>query len=909
MTVYRFGDFELDPSQRRLSRGEAAVRIGARAFDVLTCLVANAGTVVTKEEIIRTVWPTTHVDDASLRVHMVALRKAILDTEPNYCIESIPGLGYKFAKPVSKLADAYSNLTPKSRHALPGVVVRLIGRAAFIAQSVELMNSMRLMTITGPGGIGKTSAAIEIARALGDDFDQILFLDLAALSDGQLIETHLATVLGLSVFSSDPMPGIVQAIGDTPLLLVFDNCEHIIDSCAAVIDRLLRLTPNAAVIATSREPLRIASEKVRHLPSLDVPQVGSIPESCAEFSALELFNERLVFASGHNGLSDKDDLLIAAEIVRRLDGNPLAIELAASRVAGLGLQNTASSLSNPLNTLWRGRRTAPPRQQTLKATLEWSYNLLSEGEQVLLNHLSAFAGPFTSQAAKSVAPDFLMAEELEDSLADLRAKSLVSTSRADGRLRLLEMTRAFARKQLDASEYAESCGLSHARWVNAALAQAKTDWRDLEKLDWMQTHADLIHDIRAALDWCFERDQRKLYLEISAASHLLWTQLGLMNEELRFVEQAVSLIEKTNDVDPLIESQLRSSLGLVLFHVRGLRADEQAIRQFETAAEIAESVNDQLEIVRAHSGRCAIITTHGKYSEAAEIALMLETKFGKSASGASSRILAMNTHFLGEHERTNNLCRLAVEGAKAPIGRTLTSGAGYDQKTVALMLMAKTAWIQGYSQRAMALSDEAIAEVLNLDDAISACLAIYVSAFPIYFGLGEFQTARHHLDLLRELSTKHSMLRSQLWVEVFELLFAEANATTHQFEAAFVGDTNGARVETILALAGERAGEKLLNWALTANAGWCRPELTRVKGDLLRHTDVMGAREFYRQAIAASKEQKSPLWHLRAANSMVQSYQDSERSTAKHLIEAALESFRETPPRPEYETAELLMNS
>lgn len=910
VTIYRFGEFELNPGQRQLSKGEAVIRIGARAFDVLTCLVEKAGTIVTKEEIIKTVWPSTYVDEASLRVHMVALRKAIYDGEATLCIESVPGLGYKFAKPVSTVADASSTSSaPSTRYGLPASVVRLIGRQEFITQSAELMRTMRLMTITGPGGIGKTSATIEIARSLAAENDNVVFLDLAALSDGELIGSHLASSLGLSVFSSDPIPGIVEALGSSRTILVFDNCEHLIDSCAGVIDRLLQLTPSTSVIATSREPLRIASEKVRLVPSLDVPKKDDLPSVCEDFSALELFNERLVFATGQSGLKETKDISIAAEIVRRLDGIPLAIELAASRVAGLGLQNTATSLSDPINTLWRGRRTAPPRQQTLKATIEWSYNLLTAEEKLLLNHLSVFAGLFTSDAAWSIAQDFLNREAFSDALSALRAKSLVSTSRGDGRLRLLEMTRAFARRQLSASELAESCGLSHARWVAAELERAKAGWRNLDKFEWLHAHGDLIHDVRSAIDWCFDTEHRKLCFEITAASHILWTQLGLMNEQLKVVERAVALMKATTDVDPLIETQLRSTLGLVLFHVRGLRADEHAIREFEYAAEIAESIGDHVEIVRAHSGRCAIITTQGKYAEAAEIALRLESKFGQIAHGASSRILAMNTHFLGQHEKTNQLCTIAVEATRGPIGRTLTSGAGYDQKTVALMLMAKTAWIQGFSQRAISLAEEAIAEVLNLDDAISVCLAIYVSAFPVYFGLGEFAAARHHLSLLRELSTKHSMFRSQLWADAFELLFPETNASTSQFETAFIGDTNGARLETVIALAGERSGSYLVDWALEGDAGWCRPELLRIKGDLARHTDPAAARDLYYQAISGAIAQKSPLWRLRAANSNAEWLQDDEHSTSKRLIEDALKAFPETPPRIELQTAERLLAS
>ncbi len=259
---------------------------------------------------------------ACVRVHMVALRKAIYDGEQTLCIESIPGLGYEVAKPVSTITDDSSASTaPTTRYGLPATVVRLIGRDEFIAHSVELMRSMRLMTITGPGGIGKTSAAIEIARSLATENKSVVFLDLAALSNGELIVSHLASSLSLSVFSSDPMPGIVQALGNSRTVLVFDGCEHLIDSCADVIDRLLQLTPSTSVIATSREPLRIASEKVRLLPNLEVRRKTICPRP-VDFSALELFNERLISATGQNGLTEMKTFRLPPILSRRLRRDP-----------------------------------------------------------------------------------------------------------------------------------------------------------------------------------------------------------------------------------------------------------------------------------------------------------------------------------------------------------------------------------------------------------------------------------------------------------------------------------------------------------------------------------------------------------------------------------------------------------
>lgn len=893
MTTFRFGKFEVDVERRTLCRDAEAVKIGARAFDILACLVGSAGKVVTKDELIRTVWPATHVDDVALRVHMVALRKAISDGGKGSCIESIAGRGYQFVSDVSRIERRISDApdSKKFKSTLPAVLEQVIGREAFIKEATELLGTARLMTIVGPGGIGKTTVALNLARDLEKSYDRSVFLDLAALSDGSQIGPLLASRLCLVVYTNDPLPGIVRALAEIRTLLIFDNCEHLIDDCAEIVERLLGAVRTVTIIATSRETLRVRSEHVRILQGLTSPEVDEAVNDPHSYSAVELFVRRFEAANGNLSLDGNDDLLHAAAIVTRLDGIPLAIELAAARAASLGIRAVYDSMHDPINLLKRGKRTAPQRQQTLRATLEWSFSLLSPNERRLLEYLSVFAGSFHPAFAAAIVGDWICGSEFEDAIGGLSAKSLISVSRQDKRLRLLEVTRAFAREELARSGNEFLAQTAHANWVLERLGAAARDWTSVSTPQWMSSYSQLINDVRLALQWSFDSGQHDRALKLAATSHVLWTQLGLMGEHLRVLQRAVGIIEGAISLEPSAETRLRSSYAAALFHIKSLAADEEAIRQFRKATLTAEATGDQVEIVRAHSGITEVLTTHGRYKEAMDVAARLEDKFGLIGNNAVSRMGSINLHFLGQFEQSDVMCRRALEAGSGNVRSTQTSGAGYDQRLMAMLVLARNAWIRGDTGTSLSHSREVVAEALNLGDPISTCLVLAVSSCAVYLGMGEFAAARHHLDILKEVASRHSLSRWTEWADGYELLFPDSGATELDFERSFAESTPGPRVEGAVAIGGTRVGTRALDLALSGEPGWCRPELLRVKGELVKHRDANQAKRLFEAAYQMAAEQGSRVWQLRAATSLLDVSSPQDRASAIATVDGTIRSF------------------
>jgi DNA-binding winged helix-turn-helix (wHTH) protein len=371
--VLSFGPFSLVAAERLLKKPDEPIPLGGRVLDVLIALTERAGEVVPRKELISTVWPGVTVEDANLRAHIAALRKALGDGRDGArYVTNISGRGYCFVAPVmrssARQTARVTGITPTERvQRLPPRPARVVGRDDTVRSLAEQLQALRFVSIIGPGGVGKTTVAISVAYTLIDGFhDAVFFIDLAALTDPQLVPTAVASALGLMVQSQDPFAGLLAFIGDRKILLVLDNCEHVIGVAAALAERLVGEAPQAHVLATSREALRVAGEHVHLLYSLDCPpeDAGLTAMEVLKYPAAQLFMERAAESGYGVALSDID-APIAARICRRLDGIALAIELAASRVGSLGIFRTAELLDNRFSLLWQGRRTALPRHKTL----------------------------------------------------------------------------------------------------------------------------------------------------------------------------------------------------------------------------------------------------------------------------------------------------------------------------------------------------------------------------------------------------------------------------------------------------------------------------------------------------------------------------------------------------------------
>src|SRR5262252_705961 len=432
-----FGRFRVLPHRRELLADGRPIKLGGRAFDVLMALIEARGAVVSKDALMTRVWPDRIVDENNLQAHISTLRGAFgVERE---LIRTVSGRGYQFIGEVRFLsvspneragagaAEPGAVLPPTN---LPEPVSELVGRDGDLREILNLAVAHRLVTLTGAGGIGKTRLALAVARRLLPEFaDGVGVAELAPLADPDLVPVAVATAVGLELAAGTVSPErVANALSGKELLLVLDNCEHMIDASAVMAEALLHANPAAHVIATSREPLKAEGEWVYPALPLAVPAEDAEDQDDAlRYGAVRLFVGRARAAEPHFAPDRRLAAMITA-ICRRLDGIPLAIELAAARNAALGIEELAARLDDRFQLLTGGRRTALQRHQTLRATLDWSYELLAEPERVLLRRLSVFAGNFALEAAAAVAtgPETARSEVVEV-LSDLVAKSLVLT--------------------------------------------------------------------------------------------------------------------------------------------------------------------------------------------------------------------------------------------------------------------------------------------------------------------------------------------------------------------------------------------------------------------------------------------------------------------------------------------------
>jgi predicted ATPase/DNA-binding winged helix-turn-helix (wHTH) protein len=534
-----FPPFRLDTVNQCVWRSEGAaekrIRLPPKAFEVLRYLLEHPGRLVPHDELLEALWPRTFVQQEVLKSHIASIR-AVLGDDPRRprFIETMSRRGYRFIAPVTEGASA-SHTAARTTN-LPEAASELIDRETELGQITALIIEQRLVSLVGAGGIGKTRLALTVGKQLLREFaDGVFVAELGPLSNAELVPATVASALGLThVVGAMSQEGVAGAVGTKKLLLIIDNCEHVIEAATRMAEALLRTSPGVSLLATSREPLRVSGEYVYRVPPLDVPAEDSqAMEDIFSRSAVQLFVSR-ARAAEPRFVAGGPVAAATAAICRRLDGIPLAIELAATRIVGFGVDGVAARLDDRFRLLTGGSRTALPRHQTMRATLDWSYELLSESERVVLRRLAVFVGAFTLDAATAVAASVdNPAADVGDSVANLVGKSLLSAD-VGGALvyyRSLETTRTYAREKLVESGEIDAFARRHAEYFRNFFEHAETELETRPTAEWLVAYRPHIDNLRAALDWAFSPSgDVGVAVALTAAAVPLWTHLSLLTE-------------------------------------------------------------------------------------------------------------------------------------------------------------------------------------------------------------------------------------------------------------------------------------------------------------------------------------------------------------------------------------------
>ena len=919
-----FGPFRLFPRQRLLLEGGKPVHVGSRALDLLIALVERPGQLLSKGELISRAWPSTHVVETNLRFQIATLRRALRDgQEGRRYLETNTGRGYRF---VADVAFETENATarppsasPTGKHNLPARLTPLIGRTDVIAKLASRLPAVRLMTIVGPGGIGKTSVAIAIAERLMSAYeDGVWIVNFEQIGDSASVQSAVAAALRMNFNPEDSVKSLGAVLGPMRMLLVFDNCAHVIDAVASVVAAIMKSAPSVHILATSLEPLAVEGEHVHHLASLESP-----PESerltafeALLFPAVQLFVSRAAAADEGFELRD-DDAPLVGHICRRLDGIPLAIELAAAHVDVLGVRGIATQLEQGLQVLAGGRRTALPRHRTMRGALDWSYGLLSAIEQTILSRLAVFPGGFTLAAAAVVSDDRCSGEEVIALVLELATKSLVSadTESPGQRFRLFKTTRAYALAKLKERDELEMLEQRHAKYLLNLFDAASRNDAEFDKASaalWLE-----INNLRAAIGWAFApAGDPAIGVGLVAASVPLWVSRSMQGEWHAWAESAIQSLDAAGLGGTRQEMIIRSTLGMSFTLVRD--RTPEAYAALTRALELAEKLRDadyQLHILNSqwiyHARLGETLTVIALAHRADAIAASLGTPV---ASVTAASMLGIALHWAGEHESARRRLEHLLEELTAVPRRHFIHRAGWDLYVVAQYFLAHILWIQGYPDRAMKILGESLEEARRLQNPQSLCSVLAFGGCALALRLGDLDMAERLAAELVRTAQRYTLGTFHAWgraaQDIVALRKGHGKPGPEQNRRAIdrwrAGNWHLLLSSSDLAAALVETGDsdlispiidEELDRAERQQALSMIPELLRVRGELLllqeSHNPEL-ARDCFMRSIECARAQGALSWELRAALSLAQLERSLGRTSEAHqLLQGVYDRFTE----------------
>jgi predicted ATPase/DNA-binding winged helix-turn-helix (wHTH) protein len=924
---FAFGRFRLLPHRRELLADGRPVKLGGRAFDVLVALIDARGAVVSKGALMTRVWSERVVEENNLEIQVAAIRQAFGANRG--LIRTVSRRGYQFTGEIHFPAEAEEtqvNAGPEAAASatnLPQPVSELIGRDDSLAGILRLATAQRFVTLTGPGGIGKTRLAVAAAHRLLPQIDGGVWLaELAPVSDADLVPAAVAAAVGLELAAGAvTAERVAKALNGKALLLVLDSCEHLIDAAAMMAEALLQANPAARIIATSREPLRAEGEQVYPVPPLAVPAADVNDKTdLLEYGAVRLFVDRAQAAEPHFAPDGRPMVTLAA-ICRRLDGIPLAIELAAARAAALGIEELALRLDERLTLLTGGRRTALPRHQTLRATLDWSYGLLAEPERVLFRRLAIFAGWFSLEAASAVAASAeLRASDVIDGISSLAAKSLVAAEVSGvARYRLLDTTRAYAFEKLSDSGGREGIARRHATYYRDLFERAEAEWKVRPTAEWIGEYGWQIDNLRAALDWAFSPDgDATLGVALTVAAIPLWMQLSLLEECRGRLEKALAALRPGANRDARTEMKLHAALAASLRYSGGAVSETGAA--FTTALEIAESLEDPEYQLRALWGLWLFHTTSARHRVALGLAQRLCTLAERWPDPndrlIGERAVGISQHYLGDQSKARRHIESVLADYVIADARPHLIRFQIDLRVMARVFFARVLWLQGFPDEARRAAERSVEDARAANHAISLCYALFLAACPIALSDGDLVAAEHYVSMLLDHSTRFALTfwaaRGRSYQGALFIKRGDVDTGLPLLRAGFdeLGEARSAvfgRIELLMPEALGRAGqiaeglaaiEEAINHSEITEERWMIAEMLRIKGELLLlqggPTAAAAAEDHFRQALDWAARQGALSWELRAAMSLARLLRDQGGSAdALALLQPVYGRFTE----------------
>ncbi|HEY6645088.1 ATP-binding protein [Povalibacter sp.] len=899
-SIIAFGPFQLDRIRYDLRKDGASIPIGARAMAILLELTRSPGEILSTRELLRRVWQDTVVEEGTVRVHVALLRKSLRKADPGEYVQNVTGRGYRFIAPLRGRNEAVAReggdpLEPEPPvrvHTLPSRITSVIGREQVILTLVEKVSAHRFVTITGTGGSGKSTVAMAVAQQLAARYAHgVCLVDLAASTEARFVANALASALGVAPLAADPLPHVLECLSKRSLLLVLDNCEHVIEAAARLVETVLRSASRVHILTTSREPLRAAGEAVHDLASLEVPAEHRSYTRAAllRFPAIQLFVARAETYAGV-GLND-EELRQVAEICRRLDGNPLAMEITAAHVRLIGASSLVGSLGNELLLSIDGRRTAERRHRSLRDTFDWSYGLLSLAEQATFRRLAVFAGWFDVDCAVATVADSALTEVAAfESLMGLARKSLVQvdTRGEAAAYRLLDLPRTYAREKLVEAGEADVVRHRHARmWCSVGAMQIHGHVR--RGADWVGVFGPRIDDLRAATRWSFG----------ASSGSSLRVKLTLMSLWFEFVLAAES---PEQPVWPdLYAYILRGGEGSLL---SGLGEFLQTSRCWKETPVQGLTVLQQIDHGRSEQ-KSALWSLWFERVIKRDYRIAINLSAALRERGSDGRphesplmdcLLALAWGYAGDQ---GSACRHA-QWALA----TLSSGTNVGPAEILLKchiytVIARSLWLRGFPDQAIEAVGQGVEAALLAGNPSMLCTTLLI-ATSIAIWCGDTVSATEYLERLHVQASAHSLEYYELWADCLRMIVNTScgSQPIESLQLSVDPLSTSQYLDILASLREDLVSRDAMVRAEAGRSGWCTSEILRVKAErLIRdsgHEAFSCAEALLTRALEIARRQHARSWELRASMSLARLWKDQGRvREAQQLLTAVYSMFTE----------------